>query len=233
VNRDLARSLLAELFGTAMLVAAVVGSGIAAVRLSPGAPGLELLENSIATGAALTALILALQAVSASFNPIITLAEIASGRTTASSGGALVAGQLVGGLLGCVTANLMFGLDAVSRSAHQRASAGQLLGEVVATAGLVVVVLGCERSGRADRIAYAVGAYIAAAYWFTSSTSFANPAVTVARVFSDTFSGIAASSAGPFVLAQLVGGAGGWLVVRALYPSTSPVAPDARLPTVI
>ncbi len=177
-------------------------------------------------------MILALQSVSASFNPIITLTQVASGQASRSSGLLLIAGQLVGGLLGCVTANLMFGLDAVSRSAHRRTGAGQLLGEVVATAGLVVVVLGCERSGRADRIAYAVGAYIAAAYWFTSSTSFANPAVTVARMFSDTFSGIAASSAAPFVLAQLVGGAGGWLVVRALYPLTRPVAPDARLPTV-
>jgi glycerol uptake facilitator-like aquaporin len=225
--------VLAELVGTAFLVAAVVGSGIAAVRLSPGAPGLELLENSIATGAALTALILALQSVSASFNPIVTLAQVASGRTSISHGGLLVAGQVAGGLLGCVTANLMFGLDAVSLSAHRRTGAGQWLGEVVATAGLVVVILGCERSGRADRVAYAVGAYIAAAYWFTSSTSFANPAVTVARVFSDTFSGIAASSSAPFVLAQLVGGAGGWLVVRALYPLTTSVAPDARLPTAI
>jgi glycerol uptake facilitator-like aquaporin len=231
VNRDLARSLLAELLGTAFLVAAVVGSGIAAARLSSGAPGLELLENSIATGAALTALILALQSVSASFNPIVTLTQVASGQAARSNGLLLIAGQLVGGLLGCVTANLMFGLDAVTLSAHRRTGAGQLLGEVVATAGLVVVVVGCERSGRADRIAYAVGAYIAAAYWFTSSTSFANPAVTVARIFSDTFSGIAASSAAPFVLAQLIGGTFGWLLVRVLFPVTTPVAPDTRLTT--
>jgi glycerol uptake facilitator-like aquaporin len=233
VNRDLARSLLAELLGTAFLVAAVVGSGIAAARLSPGAPGLELLENSVATGAALMALILALQSVSASFNPVVTLSQVVSGQVSRSHGLVLVAGQLVGGLLGCLTANLMFGLNALTLSAHRRTGAGQLLGEVVATAGLVVVVLGCERSGRADRIAYAVGAYIAAAYWFTSSTSFANPAVTVARIFSDTFSGIAASSAALFVVAELVGGAGGWLVVRALYPLTTPVAPDARLPSTI
>jgi glycerol uptake facilitator-like aquaporin len=223
----LARAVLAEVVGTGTLVAAVVGSGIAAARFSPQDLGLQLLENSIATGAALTALILALQGISASFNPVVTLAQVASGAVDRLDGLTLVVAQLVGGVVGCGTANLMFGLDVVARSAHRRTGSGLWLGEVVATAGLVVVIFGCQRSGHVDRVAYAVGGYIAAAYWFTSSTSFANPAVTVARMFSDTFSGIAPSSVAPFVAMQLVGGAVGWGIVRALYPVAHPVATTA------
>ena len=206
----------AELIGTAFLVAAVIGSGIAAHRLSPRDLGVQLLENSVVTGAALVALILALQPVSASFNPVVTLVERALGRITTRDTAALVAAQVLGGVLGAVVANLMFDLDAVSVSTHHRASGGHLLGEVVATLGLVVVVFGALRSPRIETVAFAVGGYITAAYWFTSSTSFANPAVTVARTLSDTFAGIAPASAPAFVAMQVVGGAIGWAVVMLL-----------------
>jgi len=214
---SLVRRTLAEALGTAFLVTAVVGSGIAASRLSPDDVGLQLLENSIATGAALVALILALQPVSASFNPVVTVVERLHGDITSTTAGALVAAQLAGGLVGVVLANLMFELDAVSVAGTERSSHGLWLAEVVATAGLVVVVFGALRSTSTANVAFAVGGYIAAAYWFTSSTSFANPAVTAARTLSDTFAGIAPSSALPFVLAQLVGGALGWLAVRVLF----------------
>jgi glycerol uptake facilitator-like aquaporin len=209
----------AEGVGTAFLVMAVVGSGIAAQRLSPGDVGLQLLENSLATGAALVALILALQPVSAAFNPVISVIERCTGLTTTAEGLLSVAAQLVGGIVGCVLANLMFDLDAVSASTHHRVSGGTLLAEVVATAGLVVVVFGSVRAGRPETVAYAVGGYIAAAYWFTSSTSFANPAVTVARMFSDTFAGIAPASVAAFVLMQCLGGAVGLGLVALLRPA--------------
>ena len=210
-----ARRALAELLGTAFLVAAVVGSGIAAERLSDDV-GLQLLENSIATGAVLVALILALHPVSASFNPVVTAVEAVLGRVAPGLAGVLVAAQVVGGLVGVVLANLMFDLDAVSVSGHERGGGGQLLAEVVATLGLVVVVFGSLRTGRSETVALAVGGYIAAAYWFTSSTSFANPAVTIARTLSDTFAGIAPGSAPWFVLMQVVGGALGAGVVVLL-----------------
>ena len=214
----LVRQATAELVGTAFLVAAVVGSGIAAQRLSPGDIGLQLLENSIATGAVLVALILALQPVSASFNPVVTLAERILGLVTTATAAALVAAQLAGGLVGVVVANLMFDLDAVSLSAHERSGSGQLLGEVVATIGLVLVVFGALRSTRPETVAFAVGGYIAAAYWFTSSTSFANPAVTIGRMLSDTFAGIAPGSVPGFIGAQLLGGLLAIALVRWLYP---------------
>jgi arsenate reductase len=214
----LGRRALAEFVGTGLLVAAVIGSGIAASRLSPGDTGLQLLENSLATGAALAALILALRPVSASFNPVVTLVELALGGLRAGAAAALGGAQLAGGLCGAVVANLMFELDAVSIATHQRDSHGALVAEVVATLGLVLVVFGTVQSRHDHHVAYAVGGYIAAAYWFTSSTSFANPAVTVARMFSDTFAGIAPGSVVPFVLAQLAGGGVGYLLVRALYP---------------
>jgi glycerol uptake facilitator-like aquaporin len=216
----LARRALAELVGTAFLVAAVVGSGIAAVRLSPGQIGLQLLENSLVTGAALVALILALQPVSAAFNPVVTVLERMLGAITTRDAAALVLAQFAGGFLGAVLANLMFDRAAVSLSGHSRSGAGLWLGEVVAVLGLLLVVFGTLRSGRSDRVAYAVGGYIVAAYWFTSSTSFANPAVTVSRMFSDTFAGIAPSSVPGFVLAQLAGGVLGYGLIRALYPAT-------------
>ena len=209
---------VAELVGTAFLVAAVVGSGIAAQRLSPDDVGLQLLENSIATGAVLVALILALQPVSASFNPVVTLVERALGLVTSTTAAVLVAAQVAGGLLGVVVANLMFDLDAVSVSTRERGGGGQLLGEVVATIGLVLVVFGSLRSARVETVAFAVGGYIAAAYWFTSSTSFANPAVTLARTLSDTFAGIAPASVPLFVLMQLLGGALGLALLAILHP---------------
>jgi glycerol uptake facilitator-like aquaporin len=212
----------AELPGTAFLVAAVIGSGIAAQQLSPQNIGLQLLENSFATGAVLVALILALQPVSASFNPVVTLVERALRRVTTTTAAALIVAQLVGGLLGAVVANLMFDLDAVSFSIHHRATGGHLLGEVVATFGLVIVAFGALRSPRIETVAFAVGGYIAAAYWFTSSTSFANPAVTIARMFSDTFAGIAPASVPPFALMQLVGGALGAGAVLLLQAPSAP-----------
>ena len=216
---SLGRRVTAEAVGTAFLVMAVVGSGIAAQRLSPGDAGLQLLANSLVTGAALVALILALQPVSASFNPVVTAIERVLGRVTTREAVLLVAGQVLGGVVGCVLANLMFELDAVSLSDHHRISSGTLLAEVVATAGLVVIVFGSIRSGRLETVAYAVGGYITAAYWFTSSTSFANPAVTLARTLSDTFAGIAPASAPAFVLMQVVGGAVGLGLVVLLHPA--------------
>jgi glycerol uptake facilitator-like aquaporin len=214
----LLRRAVAELVGTAFLVATVVGSGIAAQRLSPDDTGLQLLENSLATGAVLVALILALQPVSASFNPVVTVAERVLGRVSTADAAALVLAQLAGGLGGAVVANLMFELDAVSISTHARGGSGQLLAEVVATLGLVLVVFGSLRSARVETVAFAVGGYIAAAYWFTSSTSFANPAVTVARMLSDSFAGIEPSSVPAFVLMQVLGGALGVALLWLLHP---------------
>jgi glycerol uptake facilitator-like aquaporin len=217
------RRVVAELVGTAFLVAAVVGSGIAAQRLSPGNVGLQLLENSLVTGAVLVALILALQPVSASFNPVVTLVERALGRVDTATAAALIAAQMAGGLVGVVAANLMFDLDAITISSHDRGGSGQLLGEVVATLGLVLTVFGTLRSPRIETVAFAVGGYITAAYWFTSSTSFANPAVSVARMFSDTFAGIAPASVLPFVAMQLVGGIVGAALVLLLHATPEPV----------
>ncbi len=227
----LKRRAVAEFTGTAFLVMAVVGSGVMASRLSPNDVGLQLLQNSVATGAALVALILALQPVSASFNPVVTLVERALGILDTPTALALVAAQFAGGLAGTVLANLMFGLDAVTLSTHQRAGGGLWLGEVVATIGLLLVICGTIRSGRSDRVAFAVGGFITAAYWFTSSTSFANPAVTAARTITDTFAGIAPASAPAFILAQLLGGAAGLPLIRALYPRVAaPLAASAPLP---
>ena len=214
----LARRAVAELVGTALLVATVIGSGIAAARLSDD-PGVQLLENSIATGAVLVALILSLQPVSASFNPVVSLVERILGVITTRDLAVLVPAQVVGGVLGAVVANLMFDLDPVSLSGHDRSGGGLWLGEVVATVGLVLVVLGTVRTGRIELAAYAVGGWIAAAYWFTSSTSFANPAVTLARTLSDTFAGISPGSVPVFVLMQVVGGLLGALLGRFLFPS--------------
>ncbi|HET7689275.1 MAG TPA: aquaporin [Nocardioidaceae bacterium] len=199
----------AELVGTAFLVTCVVGTGIMATRLTDDV-ALQLLTNSLATGAVLVALILSL---GGAFNPVVTLVDAVRGRTDGAAW--LIAAQVVGGALGAVVANLMFELDAVSLSGTDRSSAGLWLGEVVATFGLVLVI---ERTRR-EHVAYAVGAYISAAYWFTSSTSFANPAVTVARTLSETFAGISPSSAPMFVLMQLLGGA---LVLTLLSPRKVP-----------
>ncbi len=222
---DLGRRAVAELVGTGFLVAAVIGSGIAASRLSPDDVGLQLLENSLVTGAALVALILALQPVSASFNPVVTVVERAFGLIGTATAAVLVVAQLLGGIAGAVVANLMFDLDAVSISTTDRTGSGLWLGEVVATLGLVLLVFGAVRTGRSSTVAFVVGGYITAAYWFTSSTSFANPAVTVARMFSDTFAGIRPASAPWFVLAQLVGGGLAAALVGYLYAPRREVAP--------
>jgi len=215
----LGRRVTAEAVGTAFLVMAVVGSGVAAQRLSPSDRGLQLLENSLVTGAALVALILALQPVSASFNPVVTAVERLLGVISSREAALSVVAQVAGGVAGCVLANLMFDLDPVSVSSHHRVTWGTLLAEVVATAGLVVIIFGSVRAGRIETVAYAVGGYITAAYWFTSSTSFANPAVTIARTLSDTFAGIAPASAPAFIAMQLVGGAVGLGVVGLLHPT--------------
>jgi glycerol uptake facilitator-like aquaporin len=219
MNRDLARKATAEAVGTALLVAIVVGSGIFAQRLSPHDIGLQLLENSIATGAGLVALILAFGSVSgAHFNPVVSIADRVLGGLTTRELSFYVPAQVLGACIGAVVANLMFELDAVTFSTHTRSSGGLWLGEVVATFGLLMVILGVVRSGRAATAPFAVGGYIAAAYWFTSSTAFANPAVTVGRTLTDTFAGIKPSSAPAFVVAQLAGGALAVGLARFLFP---------------
>lgn len=206
MRHDIVRRASAEAVGTGLLVATVIGSGIAAERLSPHDSGLALLENAVATGAVLVALILSLGAISgAHFNPVVTLADrILGGMSTAESCAYVVA-QISGACAGAIVANLMFGLPAVTISTQDRSGSGVLLGEVVATFGLLVVILGVVRSGRTQTAAFAVGAYITAAYWFTSSTSFANPAVTIARTLSNTFAGIAPADVPLFVVGQVVG----------------------------
>jgi glycerol uptake facilitator-like aquaporin len=233
---DLARRLLAEAVGTALLVTVVVGSGIAAQRLSPDDVGLQLLENSTATVFGLAVLILLFGPVSgAHLNPVVSAADWLLGRRgrTGLPGPDVVAyagAQVVGAIAGAVLANVMYGLDAGQIATHERVSSGVLVGEVVATAGLVALIFALARTGRAPLSAAAVGAYIGSAYWFTSSTSFANPAVTVGRVFSDTFAGIAPSSVAPFVAVQVVGAGVGIALVRALYPDVGQTADDAVVP---
>jgi glycerol uptake facilitator-like aquaporin len=220
VGHDLARRATAEGVGTAFLVAIVLGSGIAAQRLSPADVGLQLLENSIATGAGLVALILAFGPVSgAHFNPVVTLADRLLGGTTTRDGAVYMVVQVIGACVGAVVANLMFDLPAVTLSTHTRSSGGLWLGEVVATFGLLLVILGVVRSGRASAAAFAVGGYIAAAYWFTSSTSFANPAVTIGRSLTNTFAGIAPSSVPAFIVAQIAGALGAIALGHYLDPN--------------
>lgn len=204
---SLARRAAAEGVGTALLLAAVVGSGIMGDRLSGGSVGLALLANSAATGAALVALILAFGAVSgAHFNPVVTVALAARGAISRRDVAAYVAAQLAGAVAGVVLAHLMFGEPMLSESTNARAGAAQALSEVVATFGLVTVILGCGGS-RPSYTPLAVGGYIAAAYWFTASTSFANPAVTLARAATDTFAGIRPADVPAFLAAQVVGAA--------------------------
>jgi glycerol uptake facilitator-like aquaporin len=206
VEPALPRRATAEFVGTAFLVAVVVGSGIAARRLSPSDIGLELLENAIATGAALVALILAFGSVSgAHFNPVVTMADRILGGTTSRDAGVYVVVQVAGACVGAMVANVMFDLPAVDVSRHTRSSGALWLAEAVAAFGLVLVILGVVRAGRAAVAAFAVGGYIIAAYWFTSSTSFANPAVTIGRMLSNTFAGIAPSSVPMFIVMQVLG----------------------------
>jgi len=227
----LARRCVAEGLGTALLLIAVVGSGIAATRLSPGDTGLQLLENALATAAALVAVILAVGAVSgAHLNPIITLADLVFGGIDRRDASGYVAAQVLGAAAGAMVANLMFDLPAVELSGRVRDGSGLILGEAVATFGLVLVVFGVSRAGRATLAPFAVAAYIAGAYFFTSSTSFANPAVTTARMLTDTFTGIAPGSVPAFLGAQLVGGAAALVTVRFLYPDAREHAADIVVP---
>jgi len=228
------RRLLAEFLGSALLAAVVIGSGIAAQQLSQDT-GLQLLENSVATAFGLFALILMFGPVSgAHFNPVVSLVDAAFGGLPWRTAAFYVPAQIAGCIFGAVIANAMFELPAVSISETDRTSAAHLLSEVIATAGLTVMIFSLVRSGRAAMAAAAVGAYIGAAYWFTSSTSFANPAITVGRVFSDTFAGIAPASVLPFILAQLVGGGLAFALVRFLYPGLGPAeAKDVVVPVAV
>ncbi len=217
------RRLLAELLGSAFLAAVVIGSGIAAQRLSPGATGLELLENAAATAAGLFAIILMFGPVSgAHFNPVVSFADAAFGGLRWRDAAAYLPAQVAGCIAGAVAANLMFAQAAVSISAKHRATPAHFLSEVIATLGLILVIFALARSDRSRSAPAAVGAYIGAAYFFTSSTSFANPAITIGRMFSDSFAGIAPSSVPAFIAAQIVGGALAVVVIRALYPRLTP-----------
>jgi glycerol uptake facilitator-like aquaporin len=224
--------MLSEAVGTGLLVTVVVGSGIAAQRLSPSDAGLQLLENSIATAFGLTVLILQFGPVSgAHFNPAVSLIDWLLGRRSGHGlplrdVGAYSLAQTIGAIMGAGLANAMYSLTPVQISTHHRATPGVLLGEVVATAGLIGLIFALARAGRAPLSAAVVGAYIGSAYWYTSSTSFANPAVTIGRIFSDTFAGIAPASVIPFIAAQLVGAGLGAALVRALYPDVGEATDD-------
>ena len=236
VKTPLHRRLAAELLGTGLLVTIVVGSGIAAQSLSPNDVGLQLLENSLATVFGLAVLVLMFGPVSgAHLNPVVSAVDWLLGRRagTGLSGREVAAytlAQVTGGVLGAVLANVMFDLPAGQVATTDRVSAGHGVGEVVATAGLVLLIFALARTGRGALSAAAVGAYIGAAYWFTSSTSFANPAVTVGRMFSDTFAGIAPGSAPLFIGAQVIGAAVGLALVYFLFPDASAAAGRAVVP---
>lgn len=230
MNQGLARRMAAEFIGTAFLLAAVVGSGITAENLSVD-PGLQLLQNALATAGALTAIILALGWVSgAHLNPAVTLADRAFGGLTGGETAGYIAAQVAGGITGVVVANLMFDLPTVAWSTTTRSGANLWLAETIATLGLLLVIFGLVRAGRGPVVAFAVGGYIAGAYYFTSSTSFANPAVTVARMFSDTFTGIQPASVPGFVTAELAGTLLAVGVIRFLFPAIEQVASEVVLP---
>jgi glycerol uptake facilitator-like aquaporin len=232
----LPRRLLAEFTGTALLVTVVVGSGIAAQTLSPDDVGLQLLENSTATMLGLGVLILLFGPVSsAHFNPVVSAADWLLGRRRGTGIGAghvasYTVAQTAGGIVGAVLANVMFDRQVFEIASKHRITTGHLAAEVVATAGLIALIFALARTGRGTLSAAAVGAYIGAAYWFTSSTSFANPAVTIGRIFSDSFAGIAPSSAPGFIAAQILGGLIGLALVVALYPDAAASADDVVTP---
>ncbi|TCO59263.1 aquaporin [Actinocrispum wychmicini] len=232
MEQPLPRKLVAECLGSLLLAALVIGSGIAAQRLYPDDTGLQLTENAAATAAGLFAVILMFGPVSgAHFNPVVSFVDAAFGGLPWRQAFAYLPVQVTGCVSGAVLANLMFSGSAVTISATHRATVAHGLSEVVATVGLILVIFSLARSGRTERAPAAVGAYIGAAYWFTSSTSFANPAITVGRMFSDTFAGIAPSSAPAFIAAQLVGGGLAFLLVRVLYPGVPPSqAADVLVP---
>lgn len=222
MDRSLGRRLLAELLGSALLAAVVIGSGIAAQQLSPGDVGLELLENAAATAAGLYTIILMFGPISgAHFNPVVSLVDASFGGLRWRQALPYVAAQTMGCILGAIAANGMFAQAAVSISTKHRASSAHLLAEVIATLGLLLVIFSLARTRRGASAPAAVGAYIGAAYFFTSSTSFANPAISVGRMFSNTFAGIAPASAPAYIVAQLLGGLIGIGVIRALYPDVS------------
>ena len=232
MNPPLARRLLAEFLGSAFLAAVVIGSGIAAASLSPGDVGLQLFENAAATAAGLFTIILMFGPVSGGhFNPVVSLVDASFGGLGWRDALAYIPAQVSGCIAGAITANAMFALSAISISTKHRASEAHLLAEVVATLGLILVIFSLARTRRGSIAPAAVGAYIGAAYFFTSSTSFANPAITVGRMFSDTFAGIAPASVPAFVIAQLVGGAVAIGVLRVLYPDlTSDEAAEVMIP---
>ena len=224
----LARRLVAEATGTALLIIAVIGSGMMASRLSPKDVGIQLLENAFATAGALVGLILMFGAVSgAHFNPVVTLVDRLFGTISTRDTLLYTAAQTIGGCVGAVIANLMFELDPINVSTHARSSGALWLSEVVATVGLLLVIHGCVRTGRASAVPFAVGAWIGGAYWFTSSTSFANPAVTVARMLSNSFAGIKPTSVPMFILMQLVGALLSFALIRFIYPHPVEETSDA------
>ena len=215
---DLTRRLVAEALGTGLLIVAVIGSGIMAQRLSTDI-GLQLLENSIATAGALVGLLLMFGAGSgAHFNPVVTILDRLLGSISTRDAAFYVVVQIIGACLGAMLANIMFELPAINISTHDRSSVALWISEIVATVTLLLVIQGCVRSGRAAVVPFAVAAWIGGAYWFTSSTSFANPAVTIARMLSDTFAGIAPASAPMFILMQVLGMGIAFTLVRFLYP---------------
>ena len=226
------RRLTAEFLGSAFLAALVIGSGIAAQRLSPGDTGLELLENAAATAAGLFAIILMFGPVSGGhFNPVVSFADAAFRGLSWRDAAAYLPAQVAGCSAGAIAANLMFALPAVSISGQHRATPAHFLSEIIATLGLMLVIFALARSGRSRAIPAAAGAYIGAAYFFTSSASFANPAITVGRMFSDTFAGIAPASAPVFIAAQIVGGILAVGLIRLLYPGMTPAeAADVSVP---
>jgi glycerol uptake facilitator-like aquaporin len=219
VPPPLARRLLAELLGSAFLAALVIGSGMAAQQLSPHDIGLELLENAAATAAGLYAIILMFGPVSGGhFNPVVSFVDAHFGGIARRDALAYLPAQVTGCVVGAIAANAMFAKAAISISTHHRASPAHLLAEVIATLGLILVIFALVRTHRSATAPAAVGAYIGAAYFFTSSSSFANPAITIGRMFSNTFAGIAPTSAPAYILAQTVGGAAAIAAIRALYP---------------
>jgi len=223
MNQNLSRRLLAEFLGSAFLAAVVIGSGIAAKQLSPGDVGLELFENAAATAAGLFTIILMFGPVSGGhFNPVVSLVDASFGGLRWRDALAYTPAQASGCVAGAIVANGMFAKAAVSISAKHRASPAHLLAEVVATLGLLLVIFALARTRRGTSAPAAVGAYIGAAYFFTSSTSFANPAIAVGRIFSNTFAGIAPASVPGFVIAQLLGGVAAIAVLRTLYPNVTP-----------
>lgn len=232
MTAPLPRRLLAEFLGAAFLAAVVIGSGIAAAALSPDDTGLALLENAAATAAGLFAIILMFGPISGGhFNPVVTLVDAHFGGLAWRDAAAYVPAQIAGCVTGAIVANGMFALDAVSISQTHRSSGAHMLAEAVATIGLLLVIFSLARTGRGASAPAAVGAYIGAAYWFTSSTSFANPAITIGRGLSDTFAGIAPASMPAFITAQLVGGVLAAVLIRVLYPDlTAAQAADAVTP---